>query len=287
MITFNGRPDTGATSATAYKSGPSADRNAPPAFGAGIRPTLTSSSISLDTNVTTSVPLMVRPWLDGYEKSFQQGSILFTNIDSKAHRLSTVADLPTMNFILEAANRVYGKELVKAEMYQSCKDARKFRKHNGWNYYGVMRNDMMADSQLQKLLNVDVFGRSMIGNIFGKLKRGDHVGLCLRRVRTDRLFGGFMQPAGNLMPSQVIKTQGTDAPADSPLRKGVLQMLPTINGHCCMEMEGVECGEIEVHYPLGVVTHAVGRVPNLGQRQQSLRSQTHFTLLPRIEILMI
>lgn len=283
MITFGGRPDTGATSATAYKSGPSADRNAPPAFGAGIQPTLTSSSISLDTNVTTSLPLMVRPWLDGYEKSFTQGSILFTNIDSKAHRLSTVADLPTMNFILESANRRFNTELVKADMYQSCKSANKFRKQNGWNYFGVMRNDMMADSQLQKLLNVDVFGRCMIGNIFGQLKRGDHVGLCLRRIRTDRLFGGFMQPAGNLMPTVVIKQQGEE----DALKKGILQILPTINGNCCMEMAGVECGEIEVHYPLGIVTHAVGRVPNLGQRQQSLRSQTHFTLLPRIEILMI
>ena len=287
MITFSGRPDTGATSATAYKRGPSADHNAPPALGAGIRPTLTSSSISLDTNVTTSVPLMVRPWLDGYERSFTQGSILFANIDSKAHRLSTVADLPTMNFILEAANRAYGTELVKAEMYQACKTSKRFRKHNGWNYFGVLRNDMMADSHLQKLLNIDVFGRSMIGNIFGKLQRGDHVGLCLRRIRTDLLFGGFMQPAGNLMPREVIKPQGPGAPENSLLRKGILQLLPTINGHCCMEMTGVECGEIEVHYPLGVVTHAVGRVPNMGQRQQSLRSQTHFTLLPRIEILMI
>ena len=100
-----------------------------------------------------------------HEKYFNQGSILFTNIDSK-HRLSTVADLPTMNFILEACNRQFNNDLVSNPMYQQCikSDTRKL---NGWNYYGVLRNDMMADSQLQKLLNVDVFGRSMIGNILG------------------------------------------------------------------------------------------------------------------------
>lgn len=282
MISFNGRPDVGATSATAYKKGPSADRNAPPAFGAGIRPTLSASKISLDTNVTTSVPLMIRPWLDGYEKQMNQGSILFANIDSKAHRLSTVADLPTMNFILEAANRQYGRDMVMSAMYQSCIGSESFQKVGGWNFFGILRNDMMAESNLQKLLNVDVFGRAMIGNIFGKVKRGDHVGLILRRVRTDQVYGGFMQPAGNILPSAVIKQQGGNG---DRLQDGVLQLLPSVNGECCLD--GLNGGEDKVHYPLGVVTHAVGRIPNSGQRQQALRSQTTFTLLPRIEILMI
>ena len=77
---------------------------------------------------------------------------------------------------------------------------------------------------------------------------------------TDLTYGGFMQPAGNLMPKDVIKQQGI---SKDRLEKGVLQMLPTVNGKCCMKTAGVELGEAEIHYPLGVVTHAVGRVPNV------------------------
>ena len=186
-----------------------------------------------------------------------------------------------MNFILEAANRQYGRDMVMSAMYQSCIGSESFQKVGGWNFFGILRNDMMAESNLQKLLNVDVFGRAMIGNIFGKVKRGDHVGLILRRVRTDQVYGGFMQPAGNILPSAVIKQQGNK----DRLQDGVLQLLPSVNGECCLD--GLNGGEDKVHYPLGVVTHAVGRIPNSGQRQQALRSQTTFTLLPRIEILMI
>jgi len=279
---MNGRPDVGVTSARAYKSGPGQGSRSAPSFAEMRKPTLTATKISLDTNVTTSMPLMIRPWLDGYEKQFAQGSLLFVNAEMKAHRMSTVADLPTMNFMLEACQRQFNEKLVESEMYKSCKTSNSIQKMNGWNFFGILRNDMMADSQLQKLLNVDVFGRAMIANIFGQVSRGSHVGLALVRVNTGRIYQGFMQPAGNVLPKEVIKPMGEGGTGE--LAKGVLQFVPTVNGKiCCL----VNPNEIELHVPIGVVTHAVGRQPNQGQRLNALRSQTHYLLLPRIEVLMI
>ena len=104
MISLTGRPDTGASSATAYKSGPRQDYNGLPTAATLRNPTLSISKISMDTNVTTSLPIMVRPWADGYEKQFAQGSILFVLCDDKQNRLETVADVPTLNFMLEEAH---------------------------------------------------------------------------------------------------------------------------------------------------------------------------------------
>lgn len=282
MISMKGRPDSGATSVTAYKSGPSQGSTQAPSYRELKNPQLRNSKISLDTNVTSSVPLLIRPWLDGYEKQFAQGSILFVNIDEKAHRLSTVADIPTINFILENAQRkpIGGVNQAQQSMYVNSREASTFVK-DGWNFFGVMRNDMAADSQLQKLLNVDVFGRAMIGNIFGPLHRGDHVGLALKKIDCSK-NGGFAQPEGNLLPSVVIKGNGNGDKGD-----GILQIVPTVNKRLVDTPDKSEKLDYIVHYPLGVVTHAVGRVPNAGQRKRALRSQNHFMLLPRIEILMI
>ena len=38
--------------------------------------------------------------------------------------------------------------------------------------------------------------------------------------------------------------------------------------------------------PLGMVSHAVARVPSVGQIKEALRNQDKFTLLPRVEILL-
>ena len=106
---------------------------------------------------------------------------------------------------MENANRQANLNQPTQPMYTDTLSVQKFQE-KGWNLFGVMRNDMDADSQLQKLLNVDVFGRSMIANIFGPLKRGDHVGLALKQIRTDLEYNGFVQPSGNILPSPSCKT---------------------------------------------------------------------------------
>ena len=276
---MTGRPEIGATSATAYKSGPRQGGTGVPSMAELRNPTLRNSKISIDTNVTTSVPILIRPWLDGYEKNFAQGSILFVYKDTKSRNMHTVSDLPTMNFLLEEAHNDLKSQQYNAGMYNDIKSNSGLQnfEDNGFTLFGILRNDMYADSQLQKLLNVDVFGRAMVANIWGPLHRGDHVGVALRKINTGAKFGGFIQANGAILPSQVIK-----APTG-----GIYQFVPTLNKNLVDESDETKLRDYELHVPLGVVVHQVARVPSLGARKLALRSQDHYTLLPRIEILMI
>lgn len=275
----NRLPDSGVDGVRAYKSGPSAGARGPPSVSELLRPNLVTTKISLDTNVTTSVPIMIRPWLDKYEKQFVQGSILFSHCDTQAHRLATVADLPTMNYLLENNfhqsfnNAGSNKSSIYVDSYS------KFVGENGWNMFGILRNDMMAESNLQKLLNCDVFGRAMVGNIFGKLKRGDHVGLAIVEVNDIRLLhNNFVLPSGQLLPGSVITPDATLG--------GILQIVPTINRKITIDLDATNYNQVG-EIPLGVVSHAVAKLPSDGLRKRALRSQQHHILLPLVEILMI
>jgi len=302
MIPLKGSFDSGVSSATAYKSMPRPGSSAAPSMAELRNPTLSNSQISSQTNVTASVPLMIRPWLDNYERNFAQGSILFVHINEYASRLNTVADLPLMNFILEKAHYDIGGGKGLDEIFtrgirgdtagvSKVEDIDIGFEKKGWNQMGILRNDMMADSQLQKLLNVDVYGRSMVANIWGKLNRGDHVGLAMVEVERKEGgnidgFTGFVQPEGNYITSQVINPDVE-----------IYQILPTVNDKIQKDFVSMAKQEMGadgkpiitpfIRYPLGVVSHAMARVPSLGQRRMALRSQSHYTLLPRIEILMI
>ena len=271
MISLNGRPDNGASSATAYKSGPRQGSSGIPSIGEMRNPTQRISKISIDTNVTTSLPIMIRPWLDRYEKQFAQGSILFVYCDNKQNRLETVADIPTLNYLLEEAHNTQKQHTTG--MFHELKT----QFEGKMNLFGILRNDMMADSSLQKLLNVDVFGRSMVANLWGKLKRGDHVGLVLKKVDPGARYQGFVQPDNSVLPSVIITKPGD----------GIMQILPALNGDIVDENDENEKKNYMLYMPLGVVSHAVARVPSMGHRKNALRSQSHYTLLPRIEILMI
>ena len=144
-----------------------------------------------------------------------------------------------------------------------------------WKFFGVMRNDMMANSMLQKLYNCDVYGRAMVANIFGpKLKRGDHVGLAV--VEVDNIRGTYqmyVQPDGALLPGALVKDSSK-----------VPQIVGTVNGEVRV---GMSEGVIKHRIPLGVISHAVAKVPSNSLIVRALRESDQYMLLPRIEILMI
>ena len=137
-----------------------------------------------------------------------------------------------------------------------------------------MRNDMMANSMLQKLYNCDVYGRAMVANIFGsKLKRGDLVGLAIVEVPDIRTqYQMYVQPDGGLLPSALVQ-RSTE----------LLQVVGTVNGEV-RAMNGVS---IKHKIPLGVISHAVAKVPSNSFILRALRESDQYMLLPRIEILMI
>lgn len=277
MNKLRGRPDSGISNAATTGSlrdpgGPRAGSTAPPSFAEMRNPTLVNSKITYDTNSTASLPLLIRPWSGGYENGFRQGSYIFVADADCNPQMCTAADLPTLNYLLENAklpstdkSRRHSDKLLaktKDELLEK------------WKFFGVMRNDMMANSMLQKLYNCDVFGRSMMANIFGsKLKRGDLVGLAVVKVRDFRsLYPSYMQPDGSALPGEVI----TDS-------SEVLQVCGTHNGEVNYD------GAVQVlhHIPLGVISHAVAKVPSWGFIKRALRESEQFKLLPRIEVLMI
>jgi len=278
MIAPNRRPDSGLSNAATTGSlrdpgGPRAGSTAPPSFAELRNPTLSNSKITYDSNTTASLPLLVRPWSQGYEHGFRQGSLLFVADADCNPQMCTAADLPTLNFLLENARldpKDSGRRLQEKILPQDLDDLLE-----KWKFFGVMRNDMMANSMLQKLYNCDVYGRAMIANIFGsKLKRGDHVGLAVVEIPDIRsVYQMYVQPDGALLPGALVKT-GTD----------ILQLVGMVNGEVRVGMPGYA---IVHRIPLGVISHAVAKVPSNSLIMRALRETDQYMLLPRIEILMI
>lgn len=272
MIPLTLKPDSGLSNAATTGSlrgtgGPRAGSTAPPSFQELRNPTLTNQKITYDTNTTGSLPLMVRPWSQGFEQGFHQGSCIFAGPDCSRH-MCTAADIPTLNYLLETSK---AQDSIKEPLDKMCPKSLK-QLLDDWRLFGVMRNDMMANSMLQKLYNCDVFGRAMVANIFGsKLKRGDTLGLAVQEVTNIRQrYRMYVHPNGNLLPGSVI----TD--------NEMLQIVGTVNGKCQYAK-----GRLLHRIPLGVVSHAVAKVPSNSFIMRALRESDQYTLLPRIEILMI
>lgn len=277
MISLSGRPDSGLSNAATTGSlrdpgGPRAGSTAPPSFAELRNPTLSNSKITYDSNTTASLPLLVRPWSQGYEKGFRQGSLIFVADADCNPQMCTAADVPTLNFLLENARLDVadsGRRLQAKILPTDLDDLLE-----KWKFFGVLRNDMMANSMLQKLYNCDVYGRAMVANIFGsKLKRGDLVGLAIVEVPDIRsLYQMYVQPDGGLLPSALVKNNTK-----------LLQVVGTVNGEV-RAMNGVS---IKYKIPLGVISHAVAKVPSNSFILRALRETDQYMLLPRIEILMI
>lgn len=284
-------PDMGALGPYAYKSGPGQGPQGIPGMRNMRNPTAYISQISQQTNVTQSQPLIIRPWLDGWEKQYQQGSLIFVNKSNAIapSRLCTTADLPTMNWILEKAyEKPTGNQTAKQHPMYKMKqlyDAggnEGLEGKDGWNFHGIYRNDMDMQSSLQRLINVDVFGRAMVGNIWGKMNRGDVLGIGLKRINVDSLNTGmFVQPDGNLLPNILTGKGNTEVDEG----KGVLQFVPIKNRKETLDYEENSQGIIEKYIQLGIVSHAVAKTPGQGLIKLALRSQDAFLRLPRVEIL--
>ena len=294
MFNFNSRPDPGVSTLSAYKRGPAPDR--PGINNALSNPTLSTSQISLQSNVTTSLPLLIRPWSQSWEKNFNPGSIIFVHRTDDDLRMSTAMVVPCFNFIMQSAQRRVGDmgQITNNPLYPSMDGLNAAggltNSNFPFGFFGVVRNDMLADSSLQKLYNCDVFGRTMVANIFAghPLKRGDLVSLALVEMDCHQEYAYFVQPEGTRMPNLVT-------------HPNAVQVVGLCNGLICGHSEEPSpdnpsgknnVGEdytikkILKHIPLGLVSHAVARVPSCGQIKEAMRNQDKFTLLPRVEVLL-
>ena len=227
----------------------------------------------LETNPTGSIPLMIRPWADHYEKDYAPGCLIFCKQEKKGRSsLITCADVPTVNYLF-ANGAVDPEKELKPEDYE---------------FFGVFRND--AGKQVdhlgfprytnpkQRLIQCDVYGRAKVANFWGKkVRTGQRLGFALVWKRVS-----FLK-----QPNRHARTL--------PQAQVVLQLIPTVN-ECFPETdnevvaaaEGVK--EID-HYVkkwhVGVVSQAAFEPPTKGKITLALHDSQQRTDLPQIEILMI
>lgn len=167
---------------------------APPDAGS-LGASYSSGVIDLGSNSTSSVPLQSRPWSTAANiPPFAPGALLFVRRDGKltshglSNQLRSVADLPTMNWLLRQS---ITKLNVETKGRSNSMDANSHRNYGsvlgnaskpntGWSFIGTLRNEYQAPGSPVKLYNVDVFGRTKLANLFGRnVKSGDHLGLAL------------------------------------------------------------------------------------------------------------
>jgi len=265
-----------------YPSGPGAMPSVPNRPSGPQGPPPISSSIPvqsrstvkyLETNPTGSIPLMIRPWADHYEKDYAPGCLIFCKQEKKGRSsLITCADVPTVNYLF--AN--------------GAVDPEKELKPDDYEFFGVFRND--AGKQVdhlgfprytnpkQRLIQCDVYGRAKVSNFWGKkVRTGQRLGFALVWKRVS-----FLK-----QPNRHARTL--------PQAQVVLQLIPTVN-ECFPETENkvLEAGagvkEID-HYVkkwhVGVVSQAAFEPPTKGKITLALHDSQQRTDLPQIEILMI
>tara|TARA_B110000902_G_scaffold264239_1_gene345181 strand:+ start:386 stop:1132 length:747 start_codon:yes stop_codon:yes gene_type:complete len=248
MISLGKRPREGFSSSTpgalGYTPGHAKGPRGLP-YGSNIPVQNISSQIHTQTNTTASVPLLVRPWRDNNKLIFFPGNILFVEKSAKG----------MLNNVLGVAGLNENKVDV-----------------SNYNFLGVYRNETNVVQHLERsrkqqlLINVDVFGRSRIANIFGNVSQGDHVGLAL----------GTTEDNGQL--------------------KRIL--LPTVNGKVPKEVKhsilanplyfGIDGDnkKMSIPIPIGVVSFTSKKVS--GKKiSDALLDSDKMAQLPQIEILML
>lgn len=213
-------------------------------------------------NSTARAPLFVRPFQRGYEKQYSEGDILFVKRgDERASRQHfVVANLPVLNYILRTETKPNSEEL-KYDSLDAIKD--------DWNYFGILNNDMDTGSKWQRLLNVNVRGRSRVARLWspekGHLRKGDQLWISfVAREGVDRLQT-FQNPNG------IRESLARNTP--------YFEAVPTMD--CCDDFR-----EAQMSIPVGIVSQVTLKKP-ITTSQKTARYVTETCkLLERIEVLM-
>ena len=261
---------------------------APPPRAGNIIAQSQSTVKYLDTNPTASIPLMLRPWQEHYEKDYAPGSIIFCKQDKSGRSpLITCADVPTLNYLFHEGRN--GIQMDKTAL-----------KPEDFELFGVFRND--AGKQVdhlgfprytnpkQRLIQCDVYGRAKVANFWGrKLRTGQRLGFAL------------------VVRSTTVVKQPNRHPRNLPARAFVFQLMPTVN-ECFVGTDRqlnqaqvqanpdnylnrgyeVETHRVYIrHWHLGIVSQSAYEPPTDAKINLALHDSQQRTDLPQIEILMI
>ena len=238
------------------------DYNGRPSVNALQNPTLHNSVPEVMVNSTARAPLFVRPFTRGFEKQYSEGDVLFVRRDDS--RASTthnvVANIPVMNHLLRTTKLDGGDNLK----YQTIEDVLK-----DWNYFGVLNNDMDTGSKWQRLLNVNVRGRTRIARLWQP--DGDR-----HLTRGDMLWLGFFEKT-NKRNKAFFGPNGMREPMKKDTK--YLQLQATMD--CCDDFE-----DAEYLIPVGVVSQVTLKRPNNIVIEKAHSVTETCKGLERIEVLM-
>lgn len=146
-----------------------ADYGNRPSVNALTKPTLHNSVPEAMVNSTASVPLFVKPFAKGFEKGYSEGDILFVK-KGEQHRDSRhneVANLPVLNHILRTKMKDTKKENGEVDPGKQTRVYDSLEKVlASYNYFGILNTDMDTGSKWQRLLNINVRGRSRVARLW-------------------------------------------------------------------------------------------------------------------------
>lgn len=285
-----------------YPSGPGAmpnvpnrplGPNAPPTVGSQIRVQSRSTVTYLETNPTGSIPIMIRPWLEHFEKDYAPGCIIFCKQEKTGRSpLITCGDVPTMNYLFHRG-------------YNGVGELRDKILPKDFEFFGVFRND--AGKQVdhlgfprytnpkQRLIQCDVYGRAKIANFFGrKLRTGQRIGFALVVSRPTFVKAPNRQPRNlpavnsfvfQLVPTVNERIPGTDTEIDPVNLAGNPPewILDPANNVGAAD----QTGRYIKRWHIGVVSQAAYEPPTNAKINMALTDSQQRTDLPQIEILMI
>ena len=246
--------------------GPRADYGSKLAVSALQNPTLHNNVPEVMVNGTARAPLFVRPFTRGYEKGYSEGDILFVKKDelSSGGQHHVVANLPVINYLLRTEkdpSDKNGKKLFYDSVDKILKD---------WNYFGILNNDMDTGSKWQRLLNVNVRGRSRVARLWqpkkGRLRKGDCVWIgIVERTSHESKIETIPSPLGSRVP----------------IERGVKYFEVVALLDCCDEFD-----KAEFKLPVGIVSQVTLRQPHSSALSEALHVTETCKSLERIEVLM-
>jgi len=277
MSAFGGRaPGLGTVNESApfsFKSSSAvrSDYGSKPSVSALMNPTLHNNVPETMVNSTARAPIFARPFTRGFEKEYSEGDILFVQRgDERAAQTmnhgshNVVANIPVLNHLLRTT-LVGGTGADAGRLkYDTIEKVLA-----NFNYFGIMNNDMDTGSKWQRLLNVNVRGRSRVARMWkppeGRLKRGDQLWLAFVKRDTGKKIQTFRGPSG---VREAV-----------PRQTEFIEVVATLD--CCAEFETAQ-----YLIPVGIVSQVTMKTPSRVQLNDARYVTEKCKLLERIEVLM-
>jgi len=198
IASFSGKPTLGSVNSAppfSFKSSSAVGRDygSKPSVSALMNPTLHNNVPEPMVNSTARVPIFARPFSRGFEKHYSEGDVLFVQRGDERASMTkhhgsqnVVANIPVLNYLLRTTKIGGTDEATKDKLKYDTVD----KVLSAFNYFGIMNNDMDTGSKWQRLLNVNVRGRSRVARMWkpmeGRLKRGDQLWLAFVETTTKK-----------------------------------------------------------------------------------------------------